>query len=649
MRKKWLPRLTALILMTHTVHAQTIPPADASISGAPSDNFGWSVSGVGDMNGDGIDDLLVGAPASPAIAGFAGRAFLFFGPLSGDLVSTDADVIFNPEGAFGDNFGISVTNAGDVNNDGNNDILIGARSSDAGGIQSGKAYLYNGPFSAGTIEADDADAVFVGSAFDELGWSTAPAGDVNNDGFGDILLGGPNALGSLGRVLLFLGPLSGMHTPANADASIRGEISDERLGSSVAGAGDVNNDGFDDLLIGQFSPLVGVRNAGRALLFYGPVSGALIASSADAQIVGEVTDDRLGISVSPAGDINEDGNADLLIGADQFWSGNRGKAYMFLGPLSGIVSAGNADAIIRGERNGDQFGTVVNSAGDINGDQIPDLLVGATNGGESDAGSGYLFLGPIRGSVAVSDAHVIFSESSGGGWFGNSIAPGGDLDDDGANDIVVGAPLSSFSGADAGRAYVFSISDEIQCEDISRIRAKCRTNGKMVIGINLVPGSGHDGKILHLLVDGTLAVDVTIVVDQARVEVLATGGDEHTVELLNPPDCIDPLEVECSEDEDLVSVDPNVESIPGSTTLLQNYPNPFNPETEIRYSVSEDGPVTLKLYDVIGREVKTLVDEFQPAGWHAIRLNATGLAGGMYYYRLRYNDVVLTKALVLIK
>jgi hypothetical protein len=635
-----------------SLKAQTIPLPDAIISGGESDNFGWAVSGVGDVNNDGIDDLLVGAPASPALAGFAGRAFLFFGPLSGDLGSSDADVVFDPEGVFGDNFGISVTNAGDVNNDGNDDIIIGARSSDAGGIQSGRAYLHYGPFSAGTIVPGEADAIFTGAAFDELGWSAAAAGDVNNDGFGDILLGGPNALSSLGRVLLYHGPLSGNYTPADADASIVGEIADERLGSSVAGAGDVNNDGFDDLLIGQFSPLIPVPNNGRALLFYGPVSGTLSASDADAQIIGEVLDDRLGISVSSAGDMNGDGNADLLLGADQFWSGNRGKAYVFLGPLSGIVSAATAEAVLRGERNGDLFGTSVGSAGDINGDQVPDIIVGATNGGAAGAGAGYLFFGPLSGNVSASDADLILEEGTGGGWFGNSVAATGDLDDNGLRDIGIGAPLSDMPASDAGRVYVFDVAGSgsgIPCEDVSRVKAKCSSNGRVLIGINLVPGSGHDGKVVEIQVDSTIVAEATVMNDRARVEVRASAANTHLVELTDPTGCQAPLVVNCATSDAVMDVDVSPAVVPEATALFQNYPNPFNPETGIRYTLAEDGPVTLKLYDVMGREVRTLVDGFQTAGWHEARLDATNLAAGMYLYRLTYGGGVETKIMMLVK
>src|SRR6266550_3848250 len=157
------------------LQAQSTPPADVTITGESAGNdFGWRAAPAGDVNGDGVEDLIVGAPSYDGIAGFAGRAYLFYGPFTGDINAADADAIISAE-AFGDNLGISVASAGDVNNDGFDDIIIGARSNDTRGIQSGRVYLFYGPIS-GSLAATDADAIISGAEFNEIGHVVASAG-----------------------------------------------------------------------------------------------------------------------------------------------------------------------------------------------------------------------------------------------------------------------------------------------------------------------------------------------------------------------------------------------------------------------------------------------------------------------------------------
>src|SRR5436309_7240249 len=164
------------------VWAQPNPPADVLISGVGTDvDFGWQVAPAGDVNGDGFTDLIVGDPSNSSVTQFAGRAYLFVGPLTSDIDTSKAVATISAE-AFGDNLGFSVASAGDVNGDGFDDILIGARSNDTIGIQSGRVYLFYGPVS-GSLAATSADAIIEGAAFNEVGRAVAPAGDPNGDGF----------------------------------------------------------------------------------------------------------------------------------------------------------------------------------------------------------------------------------------------------------------------------------------------------------------------------------------------------------------------------------------------------------------------------------------------------------------------------------
>jgi hypothetical protein len=450
------------------LQAQSTPPADVTITGESAGNdFGWRVAPAGDVNGDGVQDLIVGAPSYDGIAGFAGRAYLFYGPFTGDINAADADAIISAE-AFGDNLGFSVASAGDVNNDGFDDIIVGARSNDANGIQSGRVYLFYGPIS-GSLADTDADAIISGAAFDEVGRSVAGVGDLNGDGFDDILIGTDIAGGSFqGQAFLFNGPLSGERDASSADAVITGSFPNESFGAWVASAGDVNNDGVQDIIVGAPRFPLNGADTGRAYIFYGPVAGSMIATDADVIIFGEQINDGFGGSVASAGDVNGDGIDDIIVGADQLFNEGTGKAYVFYGPLAGSIQAANADAILIGEVAQDLFGVSVSGTGDFNGDGFDDVIVGAwdNGGGGGRSGRAYAFFGPLTGTIAAADADFIVTGKA-SDQLGLSVA-GMDLNGDGLGDLIVGAP--QFADRDPGYTAIYFGSRE----EASRIRLKPR-------------------------------------------------------------------------------------------------------------------------------------------------------------------------------
>ncbi len=455
-------------VLVSLLQAQTTPPADITITGEGAGNdFGWRAAPAGDVNGDGIQDVIVGAPSYDGIAGFAGRAYLFHGPFNGDINAADADAIISAQ-AFGDNLGFSVASAGDVNNDGFDDIIVGARSSDANGIQSGRVYLFYGPIS-GSLADTDADAIISGAAFDEVGRSVAGVGDLNGDGFGDILIGSDIAGGSFqGQAFLFNGPLSGERDASSADAIITGSFPNESLGAWVASAGDVNNDGVQDIIVGAPRFPLNGADTGRAYIFYGPVAGSMIATEADVIIFGEQINDGFGGSVASAGDVNGDGVADVIVGADQLFNEGTGKAYVFYGPLSGSIQAANANAILIGQVAQDLFGVSVSGAGDFNGDGFADVIVGAwdNRGGGVRSGRGYTFFGPLTGTIPAADADFVVTGQA-SDQIGLSVASM-DLNGDGLGDLILGAP--QFSDQDPGyTAIYFGIREEA-----SRIRLRPR-------------------------------------------------------------------------------------------------------------------------------------------------------------------------------
>ena len=421
--------------------ATTLADSLRLVAEGESQDFGFSVAPAGDVNGDGIPDLIVGAPSYDGIQDFAGRAYLFLGPFDADRSAADADATISAVN-FGDNLGFSVAGAGDTDGDGFDDLLIGARSNDAPGIQSGQVYLFRGPVT-GDLQAADADAVISGEDFDELGRAVAGIGDIDDDGIADIALGAPLA-SNRGRVLVFRGPVSGALTTADADAVIDGTEFNELLGTSVSRAGDLNSDGVDDLVIGGPRPNLNGAGPGHAYVFFGPVTGRHSANEADVILQGEALNDEFGSSVAGGSDVNGDGIDDLLVGAAQFSAGLTGKAYVFHGPLAGFVSAGDADAELSGEARQDLFGDSVALPGDVNGDGLGDVLVGSefSNSLAVHGGRAFVYLSPLAGNVGVAAATVLSGAS--GETVGAAVASAGDVDDDGRADLLVGA--SGFEG-----------------------------------------------------------------------------------------------------------------------------------------------------------------------------------------------------------
>jgi len=340
----------------------------------PGDNFG-AAKGAGDVNGDGYRDLIVGA--NQAGLPSPGKAYIYFGGPSMDSVP---DVIFTGE-HDGDLFGSRVATAGDINEDGYDDVIIGAIATSTHGYRTGSAYLYFG----GPSMDDIPDMVFTGeTAGDEFGL-VAPAGDINGDGHQDIIIGAWIAASEAGRAYLYFGGPGMDNVP---DEIFTGEAPGDRLGVSVMGSGDVNGDGHPDVIVGAFWNDANGPNAGRAYVYFG---GPAMDTVPDVVLTGEAVGDGFGKSVCDAGDVNHDGFADVIVGAYQSDAGgyNSGKAYVFFG---GNPMDSTPDMTITGEAAGDQMGYWVSSTGDLFGDGFPDVVVGASFNDASavDAGRAYV-------------------------------------------------------------------------------------------------------------------------------------------------------------------------------------------------------------------------------------------------------------------
>jgi len=318
--------------------------ADASFIGERNGEYsGRSVSIAGDINGDGYDDIIIGADGNKQGGDYAGKVYLIFGGVSGwkrDTMLYDLSASFLGE-IMDDNAGSMVSGAGDVNGDGFDDVLIGTPKK---GGSAGKTYLIFGKKTGwnNNVDLSLSDASFIGENANSFsGIALSGGGDVNGDGFDDILIGAAfNDQGSKdsGKTYLIFGKASGWLRDmdlSNADAAFYGEAEEDASGISVSNLGNVNGDGYDDILIGAYHNSAGGRYSGQTYLIYGKETGwntEHSLSSANASFIGEKGGDKLGTSVSGAGDVNGDGFDDILIGNLHDWpTEEAGRAYLIAG------------------------------------------------------------------------------------------------------------------------------------------------------------------------------------------------------------------------------------------------------------------------------------------------------------------------------
>lgn len=466
--------------------------------GATYDLAGLSLSGAGDINGDGLDDVIVSAYGADPNGDYSGRTYVVFGSDTGfpavqALDALDGSNGFRVDGlATFDRSGRAVA-GGDINGDGIGDLVISANSADPASLtDAGSTYVVFGHAGAFPAEVDlaalDGDNGFRidgASAYEHSGGSLSANGDITGDGIDDLVIGAYAAA--------FNGPYSGSayvvfgHAapfPATLDLGTLDGSNGVRLdGSGSAGravsSADVNGDGADDILVGAPSSSAGANYAGSTYVVFGQstafaptVDMTTLDGDAGFRVDGDAAYTQGSGALAGIGDMNGDGFDDFAIGAGQSSAGvpYAGSTWVVFGTdaaFGASLSVGALDGTngfrIDGAAAYDRSSGAIAAADDFNGDGLADLLIGATGADPNgdNSGSTYVVFGNSAGFAATISLSAIdgsngqrFDGVAGGDASGNAVARAGDVNGDGAIDILIGAPNASPNGALSGSAYV---------------------------------------------------------------------------------------------------------------------------------------------------------------------------------------------------
>jgi hypothetical protein len=574
--------------------------ADASWTGQVAEEFGYAVSRLGDVNGDGVGDFAVGAPLASDVSNLAGRVYVFYGD---DPLPTEADLVIEGPIVNG-RFGWSIAALGDFNGDGRDDFIVGAPYANTPSIEAGQAFVFYGR-SGGPSTTPDL-TLTGGVAYQHFGWAVAGVADFLGGNAHCLAVGAPANSASTqlqGSVYVYQGTTSPNPGPdATSDLTLQSSavaVSDNQFGFSVAGIGSFDGDGDPDLVVGIPAYAGGGTGRGRAEIFYG---GFDADDQSDRYADGPSSNSNFGWSVAGVGDVTGSSLPDVVVGApfDDVVAINAGRAFVWPGGGGNVNDADSLDEVDRGEpvagtAANDHFGAWCAWAGDIDGDGADDVAVSAPAGNVATLA--------VAGWVRLWDSSGAAVPALLGAWSCRWTEDGG---------VTGRVPLHV--PVEAVTRVVFSRLDAA-----TGARTLLRDGPAVTDGGALVLSDAHPAGPADRLA--------------YALELSLDDGTELALAPLSGPAGLPPR---------------------AALRLEPAFPNPFNPRTSLRYLAPEGAAVAVGVYDLRGRLVRRLHAGEAAGGWQTVSWDGRDAAGrpvpaGSYVVRLDDGASVRHRPVMLIE